>query len=200
MGINSDLNEHRDMALCYLKASGELVEVDGNFIDAEPMKNRSEGVMIKAYQSLWNRLTISGTVKPKTHILDNEASAEFEREIQKNCTIQLVPPDNHRRNLAGRAIQTFKNHFKSVIAGVDDSFPMRLWDRLLPQTILTLNLLRQSNAAPAISAWQYVHGNIDYNKMPFAPMGCVVQLYQNCERRTSWGTNAIDGWYCTYRQ
>jgi hypothetical protein len=103
-----------------------IVEADGNFIDAEPMKNNSEGAMIKAYQTLWNRLTASGTVKPKTHILDNEASMEFKREIQKNCAIQLVPPDNHRRNLAERAIQTFKNHFKSVLAGVDDSFPMRL--------------------------------------------------------------------------
>ena len=34
-----------------------LVEVDGNFIDAKPMKNRSEGAMIKAYQALWARLT-----------------------------------------------------------------------------------------------------------------------------------------------
>jgi hypothetical protein len=172
-----------------------LVEVDGNFIDAEPMKNRSEGSMIKAYKTLWDRLTSSGTVKPKTHILDNEASVEFKREIQKNCTVQLVPPDNHRRNLAERAIQTFKNHFKSVLAGVDDSFPMRLWDRLLPQTILTLNLLRQSNAVPTISAWQYVHGNFDYNKMPLAPMGCAVQIHQGSERRASWAANAIDGWY-----
>ena len=65
-----------------------LVEVDENFINAEPMKNRSEGAMIKAYQTLWTRLTTSGTVKPKTHILDNKASAEFKREIQKNCAIQ----------------------------------------------------------------------------------------------------------------
>ena len=53
-----------------------IVEVDGNFIDAEPMKNKSEGAMIKAYKTLWTRLTASGTVKPKTHILDNKASAE----------------------------------------------------------------------------------------------------------------------------
>jgi len=172
-----------------------LVEVDGNFIDAEPMKNKSEGSMIKAYQALWTRLTASGTVKPKTHILDNEASTEFKKEIQKNCAIQLVPPDNHRRNLAERAIQTFKNHFKSILAGADDSFPMRLWDRLLPQTILTLNLLRQANAVPTISAWQYVHGNFDYNKMPLAPMGCSVQIHQASERRASWGVNSIDGWY-----
>jgi hypothetical protein len=50
-----------------------LVEVDGNFIDAEPMKDKSEGAMIKAYTTLWLRLTSSGTVKPTTHILDNEA-------------------------------------------------------------------------------------------------------------------------------
>jgi hypothetical protein len=73
-----------------------LVEIDQNFIDAEPMKKKSEGAMIKAYTTLWKRLTASGTVKPKTHIIDNEASKEFKREIQKNCMIQLVPPVNHR--------------------------------------------------------------------------------------------------------
>ena len=64
-----------------------LVEVDGNFIDAEPMKNRSEGAMIKAYQALRAGLTTSGTVKPKTHILDNKALADFKKETQKNCAI-----------------------------------------------------------------------------------------------------------------
>jgi hypothetical protein len=36
----------------------------------------------------------------------------------------------------------------------------------LPQTVLTLNLLRQSNVAPTVLAYQYVHGAFDYNKMP----------------------------------
>ncbi len=74
-----------------------LVEVDGNYIDMEPMKNKSEGAIIKAYLALWTRLTANGTVKPTTHILDNEASEGYKAEIRKNCTIQLVPPDNHRR-------------------------------------------------------------------------------------------------------
>jgi hypothetical protein len=105
-----------------------LVEIDGNYINAEPMKNKLEGAMIKTCIALWTRLTASRTVKPTTHILDNEASEEFKREIQKNCTIQLVPPDNHRQNLAKRVIQTFKNHFKAILAGVDNTFPMQLWD------------------------------------------------------------------------
>ena len=117
------------------------------------MKDRSEGSMIKTYLIMWARITASKSVRPKTHVLDNEASEAFKKEIRKNCKIRLVPPDNHRRNLAERAIQTFKNHFKSVIAGVDESFPMRLWDKILPQVFLTLNLLRQLNVAPSKRVW-----------------------------------------------
>jgi hypothetical protein len=54
-----------------------IVEVDGNYIDAEPMKNKSAGEMIKAYLAPWTRLTASGTVKPMTHIMANKASKEY---------------------------------------------------------------------------------------------------------------------------
>jgi hypothetical protein len=81
-----------------------------------------------------------------------------------------------------RAIQTFKCHFKAILAGVDDSFPMRLWDKLLPQTILTLNLLQQSNVASTVSAYHYVHGIFDYNKTPLALLGCAVQLFESSTR------------------
>jgi hypothetical protein len=96
-----------------------LVEVDGNYIDTEPMKNRTAGSMIKLYIALWTCLTATGVIQPTTHLLDNETSAKLKVEINKNCRIQLVPPNNHRQNLAERAIQTFKNHFKAIIAGVD---------------------------------------------------------------------------------
>ncbi len=88
-------------------------------------------------------------------------------------------------NLAERAIQAFKNHFKAVIAGVDKTFPMRLWGRLLPQMVLTLNLLQQSNVSPKVSAYQYVNGAFDYNKMPLALIGCAVQIHEHSERRGS---------------
>eukprot|EP00956_Cyclotella_meneghiniana_P036500 scaffold126416_cov88-Cyclotella_meneghiniana.AAC.1 len=101
----------------------------------------------------------------------------------------------HRRNAAERAIQTFKSHFKSVLAGVSDSFPIREWDELLPQTILTLNLLRQSHVAPNISAYAYHHGSFDYNRMPLAPMGCAVQFHVKPDRRKTWGEHSMDGWY-----
>jgi hypothetical protein len=142
--------------------------------------------MIKAYLALWNCLMAIGVIKPTTHLLDNEASAELKSEILKYCTIQLVSPDNHTQNLAEQAIQMFKNHFKAILAGVDDTFPMRLWDKLLPQTVLTLNLHRQSNVAPTVSVYQYVHRNFDYNKMPLVPLGCAVQIFESRDRRGTW--------------
>jgi hypothetical protein len=57
---------------------------------------------------------------------------------------QLVPPGMHRRNAAERAIRTFKNHFIAGLSSIDKDFPLHLWDQLLPQAILSVNLLRGS--------------------------------------------------------
>jgi hypothetical protein len=94
--------------------------------------------------------------------LDNAAPAEFKQAICENkFRVELTPSDMHRRNAAEKAIQTFKGHFISVLAGVSDNFPIQEWDELLPQTILTFNLLRQSNVAPTISAYLYHNGSFD---------------------------------------
>ncbi len=171
-----------------------LVQVNGNYINAEPIKNRTAGSIIKAYIALCTCLMATGVIQPTTHLLDNKASAKLKAEIKKNCTIQLVLPDNHRQNLAERAIQTFKNHFKAILAGLDDSFPVRPWDKLIPITVLILNLLRQSNVAPTVSAYQYIHGNFDYNRTTLASMGCAVQLYESTTRRGTWAEHLTDGW------
>lgn len=52
-----------------------------------------------------------------------------------------------------------------------DVFPIPLWDRLLPQAEITLNLLRQSNATSNVSAYAHLYGPFHYNKIPLAPMG-----------------------------
>jgi hypothetical protein len=72
---------------------------------------------------------------------------------------------------------------------------MRLWDKLLPQTILTLYLLRQSNAVPSVSAYQYVRGTFDYNKTPLGPMGSAVHMHESRDNRGTWAERSIDGWY-----
>ncbi len=73
-----------------------LYEINGNYIDAEPMQDSRESSLIKAYNTLWACVTKSGKVRPTVHILDNKASELFKEEIRKNCDLQLVPPDTHR--------------------------------------------------------------------------------------------------------
>lgn len=131
-----------------------MVDIDSNAILVQPMKSRSDEQMIRAYDVLVGRLQ-QANIHPKKHILDNEISANMKKHIRDKYkfTIELVPPGNHRRNAAEVAIRNFKAHFLSILAGTAESFPMNLWDRLLPQTEITLNLLRQSNATPTVSAY-----------------------------------------------
>jgi hypothetical protein len=93
-------------------------------------------------------------------ILDNKASSAYKESItfKWNATFQLVPPDMHHCNWAERAICTFKDHFLAILAGVNVAFPPYLWDLLVPQAELTLNLLRQATLNPRISAWDFFSG------------------------------------------
>ncbi|KAL7502105.1 hypothetical protein ACHAXN_000864, partial [Cyclotella atomus] len=150
-----------------------MVEINSNAILVEPMKSRKDAEMIRVYDKLVKRLN-DANIHPQKHMLDNEISANMKEHIKKQhkFNVELVPPGNHRRNAAEVAIRNFKAHFLSVLAGTAESFPKYLWDRLLPQTEITLNLLRQSNATPTVSAYAHLSGPFDYNKMPLAPMGC----------------------------
>ena len=84
-------------------------------------------------------------------ILDNECSAELKKALRKKeIQFQLVPPDAHCRNTAERAFWTFKNYFISTLATCHSEFPIAEWDRLLPQSQMTLNLLSASRCNPHI--------------------------------------------------
>jgi hypothetical protein len=171
-----------------------MVEIDSSAILLEPMKSRKDSEMIRAYNALLQRLQRAG-VSPKKHVMDNEVSETMKNHIRNNCKLELVPPGCHRRNAAKVAIRNFKTHFLSVLAGVAGDFPPSLWDRLLPQTEITLNLLRQSNATPTVSAYAHLNGPFDYNKMPLAPMGCAVQVNEKSKSRGTWAYHSVDGWY-----
>ena len=119
----------------------------------------------------------------------------MKNHIRNNCKLELVPPGCHQCNAAKVAIQNFKNHFLSGLAGVADGFPPSLWDCLLPQTEITLNLLCQPNATPTVSAYAHLNGPFDYNTMPLAPMGCAVQVHEKSDTRGTWAYHSVDGWY-----
>ena len=49
--------------------------------------------------------------------IDNEAYNSILNDLQnENVDYQLVPPNNHRANMAERAMHTFKNHFISCLS------------------------------------------------------------------------------------
>jgi hypothetical protein len=105
------------------------------------MKSRSASEWVKAYDLIHQELTSKG-FKPKLQTLDNEASSALKNYFTNNeVEYQIVPPHWHRHNAAKRTIRTFKECFVAVLASVDPDFPLNLWDRLLPQAEMILNLL-----------------------------------------------------------
>ena len=75
-------------------------------------------------------------------VLDNEASVAYKQSIlESGLTYQLVPPNDHRRNVAKKAIQTWKDHIIAVLSGTADKFPLHLWCQLISHMEQQLNLL-----------------------------------------------------------
>ena len=168
-----------------------MVEIDSSAILVEPMKSRKDAEMIRAYNALLLRLKRAG-ISPQKNVMDNKVSETMKSHIWDNCRLELVPPGCHRRNAAEVGIRNFKNNFLSILAGVADGFPPSLWDRLLPQTEITLNLLRQSNTTPTY-AYAHLNGPFYYNKMPLASMGCEVQVHKKSNSQGTWAFHSVDG-------
>jgi hypothetical protein len=129
-------------SLCGNKYIMVMVEINSNTILVEPMKNCKDAKMIWAYNTLLLRLKRAG-ITPKKHVLDNKISDNMKNQIRDTCKLdmELVPPGCHRRNTAKVVMRNFKAHFLSVLAGVANGFPPNLWDWLLPQTKITINLI-----------------------------------------------------------
>jgi hypothetical protein len=72
------------------------------------------------------------------------------------------------------------------LSSVDPSFPIHLWDRLLTQAEITLNLLSTSQLHPQLSAAAHYHGLVDCNKKYFAPPGCKIIAHEKPGKRRAW--------------
>ena len=119
----------------------------------------------------------------KTTVLDNKASEAYKTAIKESgMTYQLVPPDEHWRNIAEKAMQTWKDHFVSVLSGTANNFPLHLWCQLIPQMERQLNLLQQLNANPKVSAYAHIYGPHNYNMTPFVPIGMEALVHDKPNR------------------
>ena len=168
---------------------------DANYIHMEPMPSRTKHQILEAYKRA-HAVLLGAGLRPQFHRLDNEASDVLKRFMHdQDEEFQLAPPGIHRRNAAERAIRTAKNHLIAGISTTHPNFPLHEWDRLIPQAILTLNLLRGSRMNPKLSAWAQVHGHYDFNKNPIAPPGSHVLVHVKPDQRETWAPHAVDAWY-----
>jgi hypothetical protein len=168
---------------------------DCNYVKVIPMKSRSASEWVKAYDHIHQELTSKG-LKPKLQTLNNEASAALKHVFTANdVEYQLVPPHCHHRNAAERSIRNFKENFVAGLSSVDPTFPLHLWDILLPQAKITLNLLRTSRLHLQLSATAHFHGLVDYNKTAFSLPGCKIIAHEKPGKRLTWAPHGQHGYY-----
>jgi hypothetical protein len=172
-----------------------LYDYDRNAILAQPIKDRTALELLKAFQAMEQELVGRG-LKPKLMKLENDASKLLKTYLhQQNITFQLVPPYSHRQSSAERAIRSFKDHLIVGLCSTDTSFPMHLWDILLPQAVITLNILRTSRINPKLSAATHIYGQYNFNRAPMAPPGTGIVAHETPNRRLTWAPHGQDGWY-----
>ena len=134
--------------------------------------------------------------KPNYWILDNKC-AQIIKTLFHDMTInfQLVSAGTHRRNCAERAIQTYEKHFIAGILGVDLAAQIHLWDNLIPQCDMTLNMLRFPPIHPQISTNDTINGTFNFNSTPLAPVGCKVVVHKKPTKRETWDPAGTNGFY-----
>jgi hypothetical protein len=158
---------------------------------AEPIKNR-KAAELRAFQVMETKLTSRG-LQQKNMRMDNEASQLLKLYLhEKNITFKLVPPYIHRINAAERSIRSFNDHLIAGICSTDKAFPMHLWDRLLPQAVITLNILRISWINPKLSASTHIDGQYDYNRIPMAPPETRIIAHETPNHRRTWAPHGQD--------
>lgn len=171
---------------------------DTNYIHLEYMRSKDGPAYREAYlKGLdWYEETQAGRDStPHFEILDNALDAITATALTKRgISYQLVPPNNKRRNTAERANRTAENQLICCFAGADKTFDTKQYGHLLiPQAEITLNLLRESNTEPGISAYAALRGVYDFNAAPMAPPGCPIVVYNH--RRVKLGAHGVKGFY-----
>ena len=168
---------------------------DINAIKADPIRNRKEGEITTVYTKRMDYLKKKG-FKPKIHWLDNEVVKGVQDYYLSNrIEFQFTPPIVHRCNAAEREIRTWKDHFISGLSSTHKDFPLYLWDILVPQDNITLNLLRKYRVHLTLSAHEELEGRFVYNKTPLFPPGSKVLIHEKPRTRHSWGLRSNMGWY-----
>ena len=95
-----------------------------NYIHVEVLNSRNASELVAAHQRA-NELFKRQGLPCKLEWLGNECpKALIDHFNAEGIAYQFVPPHNHRALRAERAIQTWQNHFVSILATADPDFPL----------------------------------------------------------------------------
>jgi hypothetical protein len=178
-------------SVCFLV----VYHYESNAILALPITGLDDKAIFEAYKIAFDELAATG-FKPKLNIMDNQATKYIKKDLtEEECKLQLVKPHNRCINAAKHAIQMFKDAFIAALAITDSNSPLQLWDRLTPQVLNCLNMMRASRIDPTKSAYEIIYGPYNWNRYPLAPLGCKAVVYKDGDTRGSWASRGVDGWY-----
>ena len=96
-----------------------VVDINSNGILVKLVKSWQDAELTCAYWALMKRLQHTG-IEAKKHVLDNEISEAMKSVIRDEykTKYELVSLGCHWHNVAEVAIQNFKAHYLSILAGV----------------------------------------------------------------------------------
>jgi len=113
-----------------------LVSTLKNYCYGVAMQSRSADDYLIAFKTTHDHFKQLGH-NIKFQKMDNESSELVETFFkQANIIVEFVPPNNHRTNKAEPAIRDYKNHLISTLATTHESFPLEIWDHVLPKSTL----------------------------------------------------------------
>jgi hypothetical protein len=128
--------------------------------------------------------------------MDNQVTKHIKAFLmEQQCKLQLVEPHNHRMNAVDRAIQIFKDAFIAALATTDSKFSLQLWEIITPQVQDTLNLMQASKINPAISTYEALNGQYDWDQYPLSSLVCKAVVYEDGDTKGSWALQGVDRWY-----
>eukprot|EP00804_Cyclotella_cryptica_P029696 CCRYP_018700-RA/>CCRYP_018700-RA protein AED:0.44 eAED:0.35 QI:0/0/0/1/0/0/2/0/271 len=121
----------------------------------------TKGELILACNRALQRMKACG-IQPTRQVLDNKISTAYKLAITTSgMTYQLVPPADHRRNIAEKAIQTWKDHFIAI------NFPSTFGANYYQNGAPTLSSTA-INAYPTFPLIR-ISDHHDYNTHPLVP-------------------------------
>jgi hypothetical protein len=174
-----------------------LVSVYKKYIHLEAIKSRDKSEYIRAYRNTYAFFASHGH-HPSCQRLDNETSDDLERMFRDDLKVsfQYVPTTCHRRNKAERAMRTMTNHLAAMMATTHPDFPQYLWDEMLLQAEITINMLRPYDGNTSICAYEGIFGHkYDFMAHPLAPVGTAVMVYTSPDQRENFASHGVPGFY-----